>query len=452
VTGVADDYLPGHGDLSFDVRRYELALEYKVDTNHLAGHATVHCVATQVTDAPTFDLHGLRVAKVTVDGSKPRRYQHRGGRLVVHPVRPWAAGEEHVVAVSYSGHPSTVPGVDGGAGWEELTDGVIVAAQPDGAPSWFPCNDRPSDKATYRIELATPARYRAVANGALVQQQRGASRTLWVYEQPEPMATYLATVQIGPYQHEVLEASPVPISMEVPPHRVAAARTALARQGEMMRAFSTLFGPYPFGRYVVVVTDDELEIPLESQALSTFGANHLRTDWQNQRLIAHELAHQWFGNALTLRHWRDIWLHEGFACYSEWLWSEASGGPSAQSHAATHWRRLSALPQDLILADPTRERMFDDRVYKRGALLLHAIRTQMGEGAFFDMLRSWVSENLHGTVTTGQWIAHVTEWAGSATARAMTDWLFSAPLPALPHPADATSGHWGSDSSAPPPV
>jgi aminopeptidase N len=181
-----------------------------------------------------------------------------------------------------------------------------------------------------------------------------------------------------------------------------------------------------------VVTDDDLEIPLESQGLSTFGANHLRTDWQCQRLIAHELAHQWFGNALTVRHWRDIWLHEGFACYSEWVWSEASGGRSAQSQAQEHWRLLAGLPQDLILADPTRALMFDDRVYKRGALLLHAIRTQVGDERFFDLLRGWVSANLHGSVTTGMFIAHVTESAGSAVARLMSDWLFAAPLPALP--------------------
>jgi aminopeptidase N len=437
VSGDADDYLPGHGDLAFDVRHYDLALEYKVETNHLSGHATLRCVAREDTDSFTLDLHALRVGKVTIDGTKPHRYQHRGDRIVVHPSQPWVAGREYTVAVTYQGHPSTVHGPDGGAGWEELSDGVIVAAQPDGAPSWFPCNDRPSTKATYRVEIATPARYRTIANGTLALQHRGASRTTWVYEQPEPMATYLATVQIGRYQAAALSGAAVPMTVEAPPRLMTAARQALGRQGEMMRAFTAHFGPYPFARYVVVVTDDPLEIPLESQGLSTFGANHLRTDWESQRLIAHELAHQWFGNALTLRHWRDIWLHEGFACYSEWLWSEQSGGPSAQAHAEQHWRRLSRLPQDLILADPTRARMFDDRVYKRGALLLHAIRAELGDVAFFDLLRGWVGANLHGTVTTGMFIAHVTERAGSATARMMSDWLFATRLPALPsHPAE----------------
>ena len=146
------------------------------------------------------------------------------------------------------------------------------------------------------------------------------------------------------------------------------------RQAEMMGFFIRTFGAYPFGSYAVVVTEDPLEIPLEAQSLSVFGSNFLTDDWDSVRLVAHEMSHQWFGNSLTLATWRDIWLHEGFACYAEWLWSEESGGPSADDRAREHWDRLAAAPQDLSLADPGADEMFDDRVYKRGALLLHALR------------------------------------------------------------------------------
>ena len=431
----ADPYLAGHGDLTFEVGHYDLALDYKVDTNHLAGRATLRCRAVQDTDRIHLDLVGLRVSKVTFDGHVPHKYRHRAGRLDVQPHAPLQAGQEFTVVVTYSGHPTTVPGHDGGAGWEELTDGVIVAAQPDGAPSWFPCNDRPSNKAGYRFEVATPPGYCTIANGELISRRAASSRVVWVYEQREPMATYLATLQIGRYRTSVLLGSPVPITIEAPIGLTDDAQRALARQGEMMRAFVNLFGPYPFTAYTVVVTDDVLEIPLESQTLSTFGPNHLRTDWQGQRLIAHELAHQWFGNSLTAAQWRDIWLHEGFACYSEWLWSEASGGRTAQRLASESWKRLAAEPQDLVLADPSRARMFDDRVYKRGALLLHAVRLTVGDAPFFGLLRDWVETHRHGTVTTELFVDHVADAAGTngpVVRQLMASWLFQPELPALP--------------------
>lgn len=437
MIGGADDYFPGHGDLAFDVEHYDLQLDYNVRTNYLSAHATVRCRSLHAATRFSLDLNDLLVTKVAVDGARPRKYLHRAGRLVIEPTSPLGPDQEFTVTVAYHGHPTTVAGPDG-AGWEELTDGVLVAAQPDGAPTWFPCNDRPSSKASYRFEISVPAAYMAVANGSLVGKHTGSSRTVWVYEQGEPMSTYLATVQIGRYRTVTMAGPPVPLTVHAPARLRATVDLALARQAEMIQTFTTLFGPYPFPAYAVVVTDDVLEIPLESQTLSTFGANHMRTDWQSQRLIAHELAHQWFGNALTAGRWRDIWLHEGFACYSEWLWSELSGSRSAQRHADEHWRRLAALPQDLILADPSRAMMFDDRVYKRGALLLHALRLRLGDVVFFDVLRTWVEAHRYGTVSTAAFVEHVCAAAdavGVGVRQLLQSWLFSPQLPQLPSAA-----------------
>ena len=160
---------------------------------------------------------------------------------------------------------------------------MLVAGQPNGAASWFPCNDHPRDKASYRITVTTDANYRAVCNGVLLSRTSRASRETWVYEQAEPMATYLATVQIGRYELLTLNADrPSGTFRSMWPCRrrcTAGARAALARQPDMMRTFTTASGRTRSPEYTVVVTDDVLEIPLEAQTLSILGANHLRQDW-----------------------------------------------------------------------------------------------------------------------------------------------------------------------------
>jgi aminopeptidase N len=431
LRAAVDDYVPGHGDSSFGVRRYELTLDYRVESNRLNGRAEITVVAHEPLSTVVLDLHGLTVSKVTVDGKAPARFAQRLGRLEVRLAAPMEGGQEAMIAVVYGGHPEPLGSPVGEAGWEELTDGVIVAAQPHGAPSWFPCNDRPSDKASYRFAVTAPSDYHVVANGLLQSTQRRASGTTWTYEQAEPMAPYLATLQIGRYLARQLE-SPTPMWVVLPATGVGKLETAFGRQPQMMDVFRELFGDYPFPSYTVVVTEDKLDIPLEAQSVSIFGSNHLSDSWDAQRLIAHELSHQWFGNCVTLAHWKDIWLHEGFACYAEWLWSERSGRRSADAHAREHWSRLDRLPQDLVLADPGPALMFDDRVYKRGALLLHALRLTMGDGSFFALLREWVARHRYGSVTTVDFIALAEEVAERRLGELFTIWLHGGALPALP--------------------
>jgi aminopeptidase N len=431
VIASPDPYVPGHGDPSYAVTHYDLDLDYRMQTNRLAGEAVITATAVDYLGTFVLDLAFLQVTKVSVNGRAPAAYHHRSSRLEVRPAMPIEAGQEFTVTVAYRGRPKPVPGIWGEAGWEELHDGVIVAAQPHGAPSWFPCNDRPSDKATYRIAVTTQNDYHAVANGTLASRRRGASATTWVYEQAEPMATYLATVQIGRYVVRPIRGG-VPMEVVLPAARVADLDLGFGRQAEMMRTFVDLFGPYPFAAYRVVVTDDELEIPLEAQGLSIFGSNFLDDSWGAERLVAHELAHQWFGNSVTLLAWRDIWLHEGFACYAEWLWSEHSGRRGADEHAREHWRRLGELPQDLLLGDPGAADMFDDRVYKRGALLLHALRLTVGDDVFLRVLREWAARHRHGSASTDDLVALVEEVSGASVSGLFDAWLRRTPLPPLP--------------------
>lgn len=437
VAPVADPYLPGSGNTGYRVSRYELDLEYKLSSNRLSGTATITAVTLTALRELTLDLADtLSVAKVWVNGRHPARFGTAAAKLRITLAAELPAGAALVITVRYSGSPRPSETLWGEVGFEELSDGALVSGQPNGAPTWFPCDDQPAAKASYLIQISTDSSYRAVANGELVSQRVRSARTTWTYEQPEPTPTYLVTLQIGRYVTRRLPDADVPIHAVLPARLTRQFDRDFARQSQMMDLFVRLFGPYPLtAGYTVLVTDDELEIPLEAQGISVFGANHCDGRRGSERLIAHELAHQWFGNSVTLRRWRDIWLHEGFACYAEWLWSEHSGGRSAGEWAQHYHQKLAALPQDLLLADPGPADMFDDRVYKRGALTLHLLRGELGDDDFFALLREWTTRYRHGNAATEDFTGLAAEYAAAASVEPLEAlwqaWLYSAELPAL---------------------
>ncbi|WP_309619475.1 M1 family aminopeptidase, partial [Salinibacterium sp.] len=174
------------------------------------------------------------------------------------------------------------------------------------------------------------------------------------------------------------------------------------------------------------------EIPLEAQAMAIFGSNHAGGVGLVERLVAHELAHQWFGNSVGLASWKHIWLNEGFACYSEWLWSEHQGGPSADTLARQFRRHLVGQPTDIILGDPGAALMFDDRVYKRGALTLHALRRTVGDEPFFGLLREWVATYRFGVADTDDFRALAAGYVEGPLEQLFDGWLFGTSVPRLP--------------------
>lgn len=435
-----DPYVPGSGNHGYRVTRYELDLTYKMSSNHLRGTAVITATATEPLRTLHLDLSPqLDVSKVTADRGRVTRFTRPRGKLTVTLAEPLAVGSAVTLTLRYSGNPRPLRGTWGEVGWEELTDGALVAGQPNGAASWFPCDDHPSAKAPFHIRLTTDAPYRAVVTGALVGKKRSGSTTTWEFDLPQPTPTYLVAINLGRYEHLEMTGGAVPVRAYLPAELKRDFRVAFARQVEMLDVFTDLFGPYPFDEYKIVVTDDELEIPLEAMGMSTFGRNTVEAGrgeagtgeagTGEERLIAHELAHQWFGNSVTAAEWKHIWLHEGFACYAEWLWTEFSGGADAGDHADRYYAKLRDSRQDILLADPGPEDMFDDRVYKRGALTLHALRLAIGDEAFFALLRAWVSGYSGRTVTTDDFL-HLAADHSPIDLRPLWDaWLFSEPLP-----------------------
>ncbi|MGL4305197.1 MAG: M1 family metallopeptidase [Mycobacteriaceae bacterium] len=429
---VIDPYLPQNGNIGFCISHYDLDLEYKMSSNRLSGTAMI--TSTAVIELSHFSLDfstALKISKVIVNGVRPAKFSHAKGKLTI-----WLSQELHPgmglqVLVKYAGTPQPISGIWGEVGFEELTEGVLVASQPNGAASWYPCNDHPSSKAQYRISITTDTPYRAIANGNLLERRVRAAQTTWTYEQSEPMSSYLATLQIGRYEVRDTPSSSVPMHAMVPARLQENFTHDFARQPHMMDVFEKLFGPYPFQDYTVVITDDDLDIPIEAQRISTFGANHCDGKRGSERLVAHELAHQWFGNSVTARQWSDIWLHEGFACYAEWLWSENSGGLSSDELANKYWKKLSTAAQDLIILNPGPEHMFDDRLYKRGALTLHNLRIILGDTNFFALLREWTLQNRHSTVVTRDFTELAARFSSTSLQPLWDQWLGEAKVPPL---------------------
>ncbi|MEU1778596.1 M1 family metallopeptidase [Streptomyces abikoensis] len=425
-------YFPRHGSHGHRTLAYDLRLGYDPGRAWLDGHARIHAVSNDRTRVVALDLARLAVRSAHLDG-EPVAVQRRDGKLLLTTARTLDPGQPFVMDVRYAGRPKPVTTPFGGVGWDRTGDdhdGTLVASQPVGAPSWFPCNDRPDDKAAYTFTVTVPKGHHALANGTLREHVPvgDGSKERWTYHHPGPMSSYLAALYTGRFTHEERGG----VRNAYPPHLAERARHDLARQPEMLRAFAGLFGDYPFESYGAVVVDAELAAPVENQTLSVFGGNHMdgRRGWET--LVAHEIAHQWYGNSVGLADWRHIWLNEGFATYAEWLWSEHLGEDDADTLARQAWQDLSGRRQNLRIADPGRRSLFDDRVYVRGACTLHALRLAVGDEDFFRVLRTWHDAHRGGSADTPAFLAHAGKVTGGDVAAVLHPWLYDKRLPDFP--------------------
>ncbi|MFF9203798.1 M1 family metallopeptidase [Streptomyces sp. NPDC014986] len=436
-SGAGDPYFPEAGNEGYDVTHYALDLAYDPGAHRLAGTATVTARATRDLSALNLDLEGLDVERVTVDGASAR-WSRAGQELTVRPRGGLASDTRFRVAVRYSGGPVTVTDPDGSReGWLRTADGALALGQPTGSMAWFPGNHHPSDKATYTLAVTVPKGLRAVSNGEPAGARTKGDRTTHRWRVGDPMASYLATLAIGRYEtRRTTTAGGLPVHTAVDPQQAAASREVLARLPEVLAWAERTFGPYPFSSAgAIVERPGDAGYALETQNRPVFpGAPGIG-------LLVHEIAHQWYGNSVTPRTWRDMWLNEGFATYAGLLWQEEHGGPTAQRtfdalyagryfpDAETNealWSFPPAEPPDAahISATP---------VYWRGAMVLHRIRQTVGDGAFRALLRGWAREHRHGNAGTGDFTAYVERSAPDEDFGALwADWLYGEGRPQRP--------------------
>ncbi|MCY4020208.1 MAG: M1 family metallopeptidase [Chloroflexi bacterium] len=425
--GLGDRLYPRLGNGGYDVQHYSINLVFTPESNYIAATAILEAVALLDLASFNLDLYELTVDSVQVNDMRAT-FRREEEELVIRPVQTIPAGAAFQVAITYAGVPQpiadpAVPWIK--LGWQEWADGYFAAvSQPSGSMNWFPCNNHPLDKASYSFRITVPQGLTAVANGVLretITNDDGTRSFVWEMEQP--MASYLALVAIGDFVAARDDSGSVPIRNFFPAGASDKSMAGYDVTGDMMAWLSDLLGPYPFAEYGVVAVPG-YPTALESQSLSIFGASGAA-----ESVVLHELLHQWFGNSVTLADWRDIWLHEGFATYFIALWRGKRHGADAYS---TFIDALRASGMALKApGNPERTELFGWSVYARGALVLHALRGEVGDETFFEILRTFYRENAYGNVATADFIAVAEGLSDSELDELFAAWLYGERLPDL---------------------
>lgn len=432
-TSGGDPYFPAAGNGGYDVQHYDLAIRFDPGTEAFGARATITLRTTKALSSFSLDLRDLTAEAVTVNG-RAASFRQVDRELIITPRWPLAAGRSVVVSVTYggkAGQPTDIEGVP--YGWYAFPDGAMVANEPDGASTWFPCNDIPSDKATFAVAVTVPVGKVAVSNGELVNRPVSVRGwTTWAWSARDPMSTYLATASVGDYDltaYRTADGLPIldAIDDELTPQNLATTRASLALQPQMISFFERIYGTYPFSSAGAIVDDDSLDYALETQTRPIY------SEVAREGTVAHEIAHQWVGNSVGPRMWRDIWLNEGFATYSEWLWSAHRG----QSTVQEAYEEVVAIPADddfwqSVVADPGAFGLFTAPVYDRGAATLHALRLTVGDRAFLRILRAWTTRNADSSVSTSDFIQLSEQVAGRDLDAFFQAWLYTPTKPTLP--------------------
>ena len=371
-----DTLFPGQGNPGYDARGYIVRLRYRPATNHLHARTTIRARAKHPLSSYSLDFVGMRVRNVMVNGRKAS-FTRRGHKLVVHPRKP--ARGTFWTTVTYAGKPRDHTDPDGSLeGWVRTRDGATALGEPIGIMTWVPSNNTPGDKARYTFRVNVPSALKVAANGVLANRSRHGARTTWTWREKDPMSAYLATVSIGRYHFfpsstTSITGRRIPIWTFVDP-TLGAAAEARRVLPSVIRFEERRFGAYPFDSSGMIIDNADVGYALETQSRPFFpyGADTIT--------LVHEIAHQWYGDSVTLTDWHDIWLAEGFATYAEWMWSHVHGG----STPAERFDRLYETPEtgDLWHPAPTEftdpADLFGNPVYTRGAMTLQVLRERVG--------------------------------------------------------------------------
>ncbi|MCP9986183.1 M1 family metallopeptidase [Streptomyces sudanensis] len=442
--GIGDPLFPHLGNPGYDVLAYDIALTYTGDNRKpLDALTRIDARATGRLERVNLDFAHGTVRSVTVDG-RPADFAGAGEDLVLEPARPVEAGARFEIAVAHTSDP-VAAGAKGG--WVRTSDGLAMANQADAAHRVFPCNDHPADKARFTFRVTAPKDLVAVANGRAVARTVAGPAATWTYRGAHPMATELAQVSVG-RSAVVRRTGPhgLPLRDVVPAADRELMEPWLEKTPGHLRWMEARVGRYPFDTYGLLVADAATGFQLETQTLSLFERGlFTRSDlpaWYIESIMVHELAHHWFGNSVTPRAWSDLWINEGHATWYEALYAEETGHASLEDRMraayaeSDRWRAEGgppAAPRPPAPDDKTG--LFRPVVYDGSALVLYALRQEIGAAAFGELQRRWVTDHAHATAGTADFVRLASDVAGRDLTGFLHGWLHGRKTPPMPgHP------------------
>ncbi len=425
----------------FDVQTYTITLNINHSAQQISGNVLATVLAEQDLTSIPYNLIGLNVSAVLVN-DEPAAFTHANG--IVNISLNITAGQTFTTQVFYAGSPQLSPNVYH-IGMIFNANTVFTISDPDAARYWWPCFDHPWDKAMVNLNVTLRSDWKVAANGireSSTDNGDGTATTVW--KGHNPMTTYLACVTCGPYVEIEQTSGDLPIQNFVMQSQYNNALLDLANLPEMIAYFSQIFGPYPFEKYGNAVVNMSTYGAMEHQTITTLGSYIINGNGTYELTIAHELAHQWFGNAVSFLTFADVWLSEGFATYSEQLWKDRTEGwQAACDYVASSYHQYylsweGSDPQTIY--DPSFNSYFAPPSYEKAASVLHMLRLRLGDDQFFELLQTWFDTYKHGNVVTSEFQALAEEVSGQDLEQFFHQWIYSAGTPSLEYSV------WNNDS------
>lgn len=419
----------------FDVQKYEITLSISQDPNYIQGKVLATVLAESALPSITYELVGLTVSGVKVNGS-PSTYTHANGLLTI-PVNA-QMNDTFTTEVFYSGTPQ-LSGAPYNCGMIFRSNAIFTISDPDAGRFWWPCYDHPWDKAVIDLIITLRSDWKVAANGlreSIIDNGDGTSTSTW--RGSHPMTTYLVCITAGPYVEIPQTAlnGELPILNFVSSSQYNNALTDLSRLPLMIDYYSELFGTYPFEKYGNATVNMSTFGAMEHQTMTTLG-NYIITGTQSQELvIAHELAHQWFGNAVSFLDFPDVWLSEGFATYSEHLWvDKTEGWQSACDYVLSsyhnYYKNWEANRTPPAIYNPDFANYFSPPSYEKAASVLHMLRLKMGDPLFFEFLQDWFATYKHGNVITSEFQQMAETHLDQDLTQFFQQWIFGTGIPSV---------------------